>query len=249
MTTLPLFYGFDTGTGTAVVDVTGNVTMVSANLPSNITGPYGRSLSWDNALGNPGIRMNGESTSAINTATSLKDLGTGAGWTYALTFYPTGPSFASGGGLPFGRPAHAAEGAPFTNWLFQMNNSSDPLTIFGSVNNNGASVTLGIFTLPGFNTLVSAVMVAKNDSAGSATVKTYINGVQIDSTSGLAVASTSQPSDTEEQLNFGVIFHPDTGLNANNFTGQCFQGLFIPAPWTPTQVALFNSQPYDGLTF
>lgn len=245
MTVAPLLYGFDPGNGGGIIDVTGNCTMQTENLPSNTTSFYGTSLNWQASAGDAGQGNHCAATTAINTATALKSLGVGAGWTMATTFYLTGAGYAPGGAIPFGRPSNAAENPPNSIWRLGMGGTATATQMFAAVDNNGAEAVLGNYDFGGYNVLGSAVIVAKNDSAGSATATYYINGASVGSMSGLALSVDG----IETDIQFGTIYHVDTGHNFNTFTGQVFQGIFIPAAWTPTQIALFNTHPYDGLSF
>lgn len=251
MTTIPLFYGFDTGFGT-IVDVTGNVALTSQNVPSNVTSSFGTSISWDAANGDTSTGYYGDPTTAIHLATDLSALGVGAGWTLAIAFRPTGNAFQS---LIAGRPAHANEAQPFANWsiLFENGTVGDR-TITALLNNNNAAATCGTFTYGAYGIFGTAVLSVQNTSSGVAAANFYANGSLVATTTGLVVQDTG-PSysgprqDVEEQIQFGTIYHVQTTHNFNDFTGQSFEQIFVPSAWSGSQAALFHSQPYDGVLF
>lgn len=246
MTTAPLFYGVDTGTASNLVDVTGNCICTSQDLPGTVAGPYGTSQNWSTGAA-CGAGMYATPTTAIHMATALLALGMGAAYTFAVAFYPTGAT--SGGGWIGGRPAFAYENAPMFNWGVILNTS----TLLAGVNNNLVEADIGTKAVT-LNSFCTVVIVCENTSGSAATASFYFNGVLIASVTGLSIQDTG-PSysggqqDIEEQIMFGAVLHTGTGETRNYADAQVFEQIFIAAAWTPTQIAFFHTNPYDGLTF
>lgn len=257
MTTTPLYYGFDTGTSSHVVDATGNTTMTQVNLPGNITSPWGTSLNWTNAVdggtGGAAVQCYTEATTAIHTATGLMALGIGAAWSAWITFV------ASNNGDPLGstiggRNAHDSEESLPTanaNWCFFF---EPPNQIYASLCNNCDFAQIGSTANVSIGELHTAILTAVNTASGIATATFWLDGINLGSVAGLQVMDTGSSysgcqQDPDSQIQFGTIYHVLAPANFNTFGGQVTSVGFTTQLWGSTEAALLSQAPYSGLSF
>lgn len=241
-----LYYAFDTGLGyyQLVIDCApghamypptlyGASPLVGGPSATNPTGSppvtttaFGTAFNWPGISADSGQSVGVSSwiwdSDLIRDSQNLYSQGTGAAVTIGVWFRQT----AVNANVPllFGRTARGfTEAAPTASLCISMDGALKPRTYFYQ---NGAG-DASVLTSPNdvsLNTWTAAFVTAKNDSAGSATVILTVNGVEVATVSGIALADTLGQENNEGQMMVGADWHVYANHVFNTMAGQVFAG-------------------------
>jgi len=256
-----LFYGVDLGNGTMVDVAPGGPPLIAASSnPPTISTSYGSGIDWDNQnlVDGDGYYANVDNSvyqdagSTIQNALNLAAAGPGAGFTFGCTFVELGPTTGVQG-LIFGRPAYAAENAPYWNEAFTTTGSSSP-EVDLVINNDGVADVIGQYDFGSYGTVVSLICTVQNTSDGSGIAKFFASS---DGSPGVLVAEATVSADStygighdqENQIMFGSVYHVLTGVNWNSFNGPVFSGFIAGTAWTDAEAISWLSNPYELLSW
>lgn len=187
-------------------------------------------------------------TDAIRTAHNLASQGTGAALCIEAVFVPHAvPDVSVGVAVVFGRTARGfTESTPrasvvfgFTNAgkarLYFKTNATDPST--------GEPVTVdsAVLSLDTYHHLLATFY---NDSAGSATMRFYVDGVQVATSSGHGLTDTFGNENDEGQVMMANSPHLFANHGDNYLDGHMFMGVYQTRAPDATEVASRAAAPY-----
>lgn len=179
---------------------------------------------------------------AIRTAQNLYTQSTGAGLTIA-TWYVQEADNANNG-LIFGRTARGfTEAAPFAS-LAISNDAANKVRLWYYQNGQSSASVMESPSGYSYNVLHSAIATFVNDSAGSATLKFYVDGTQVGTTSGVALADTFGSENDEGQIMLGSSWHLFANHVSNVFQGNVMAGAYWTRDLTSTECSQLNASPW-----
>lgn len=218
-------------------------------LPSVTTTPYGTGFKHPGAAAEESNSIAGFSiyvndSDAIRTAHNLSAQGTGAAFCIEAVFVPHArPSSGVGAAVIFGRTARGFfEAAPYASVVFSFSSAGKAQLWFKAAASSTAyAVESGVLSLDVYHHLLATF---KNDSAGSCTMKFYVDGSLVATSSGHALEDTFGNENAEGQVMMGSSPHIFANHGSNYFDGHVFMGAYQTRCPDATEVAARAAGPY-----